>query len=86
LVNTWLARGGQARGVRGGEVYVDVGTLNGYREAVSLLANRPGPQESNVVPFRVLQQQALLLAAVQRPDLATAAVNKLDGAGRTAGV
>ena len=33
-------------GVRGGEVYVDVGTLNGYREAVSLLARRPGPREN----------------------------------------
>ena len=58
LVNAWLARGGEAHGVRGGEVYVDVGTLNGYREAVSLLARRPGPCESGVVPFRVLQQRA----------------------------
>jgi glucose-1-phosphate thymidylyltransferase len=58
LVNAWLARGGVAYGVRGGEVYVDVGTLNGYREAVSLLAQRPGPRESGVVPFRVLQQRA----------------------------
>jgi len=39
LVNAWLARGGEARGIRGGEVYVDVGTLNGYREAVSLRRN-----------------------------------------------
>ena len=38
LVNAWLALGNQARGVRAGEGYVDVGTLNGYRKAVALLA------------------------------------------------
>lgn len=38
LVNAWIARGGQAIGVRAGEHYVDVGTLNGYREAISLLS------------------------------------------------
>ncbi len=43
LVNAWIARGGQARGVRGGEAYVDVGTLHGYREAIELLSRRaPG--------------------------------------------
>lgn len=42
LVNEYLARGGEAKGVRGGEAYVDVGTLNGYREAVQLLAARDG--------------------------------------------
>jgi dTDP-glucose pyrophosphorylase len=37
LVNAYLARGGRAEGVRGGEAYVDVGTLHGYREAIRLL-------------------------------------------------
>jgi dTDP-glucose pyrophosphorylase len=37
LVNAWLAQGGEAVGVRAGEAYVDVGTLNGYREALRLL-------------------------------------------------
>lgn len=37
LVNAWVARGGQAVGVRAGKAYVDVGTLHGYREAVRLL-------------------------------------------------
>lgn len=37
LVNAWLQMGGQATGVRAGESYVDVGTINGYREAVRLL-------------------------------------------------
>ena len=41
LVNAWLAGGGRARGVRAGEAYVDVGTLNGYREAIHLLEARP---------------------------------------------
>jgi dTDP-glucose pyrophosphorylase len=41
LVNEWLARGGRARAVRAGRSYVDVGTLNGYREAVALLAAEP---------------------------------------------
>jgi dTDP-glucose pyrophosphorylase len=41
LVNEWIARGGVARGVRAGEAYVDVGTLNGYREAIDLLMARP---------------------------------------------
>jgi dTDP-glucose pyrophosphorylase len=43
LVNAWLARGGEAVGVRAGESYVDVGTLNGYREAIRLLTSHPEP-------------------------------------------
>lgn len=39
LVNAYLAEGGQARAVRAGEVYVDVGTLHGYREAIRVLNN-----------------------------------------------
>ena len=39
LVNAWLAGGGEATGVRGGERYVDVGTLHGYREALTLLSD-----------------------------------------------
>jgi glucose-1-phosphate thymidylyltransferase len=40
LVNAYLAEGGSAKGIHAGEAYVDVGTLNGYREAVRLLAAR----------------------------------------------
>ncbi len=40
LVNAYLALGGRATGVRAGESYVDVGTLHGYREAISVLAER----------------------------------------------
>jgi len=40
LVNAYLADGGVATGVKRGEVYVDVGTLQGYREAVRVLSNQ----------------------------------------------
>ncbi|MBV8592335.1 MAG: hypothetical protein JO212_20140, partial [Acetobacteraceae bacterium] len=44
LINAWIACGNAAWGARAGTSYVDVGTLNGYREAVSLLAEaEPGP-------------------------------------------
>lgn len=47
LINEWLRRGGEARAIRAGEAYVDVGTLNGYREALQLLG--PRPQEASPV-------------------------------------
>lgn len=37
LINAYMAQGGSVRGVRAGKSYVDVGTLNGYREALRLL-------------------------------------------------
>jgi glucose-1-phosphate thymidylyltransferase len=42
LVNAYLAAGGEALGVRAGQAYVDVGTLNGYREAIRLLSTVAG--------------------------------------------
>lgn len=42
LVNAYLALGGHAVGVKAGEAYVDVGTINGYREAMHLLATMGG--------------------------------------------
>jgi dTDP-glucose pyrophosphorylase len=45
LVNAWIARGGHAQAVRGGETYVDVGTLHGYREATRLLSSRAAGKE-----------------------------------------
>lgn len=38
LVNAYIAQGGSAYGVKHGEVYVDVGTLHGYHEALRVLA------------------------------------------------
>src|SRR5439155_9795415 len=37
LVNAYLAAGGSAVGIKAGRAYVDVGTLHGYRAAMSLL-------------------------------------------------
>jgi glucose-1-phosphate thymidylyltransferase len=46
LFNEYIARGGQVRALKTGEAYVDVGTLNGYREALRLLdANHAVPVE-----------------------------------------
>jgi len=39
LVNEYLARGGHAVAVNAGERYVDIGTLNGYRNAIQLLSS-----------------------------------------------
>jgi glucose-1-phosphate thymidylyltransferase len=38
LVNSYLGAGGSAIGIKAGEAYVDVGTINGYRTAIALLA------------------------------------------------
>ncbi len=52
LINAWLARGGQAHAVRAGGAYVDVGTLNGYRAAIRLLAAmQPETTESGAVGY-----------------------------------
>lgn len=39
LVNAWIEKGGKAAAVKAGSSYVDVGTLNGYREAIRLLGS-----------------------------------------------
>jgi glucose-1-phosphate thymidylyltransferase len=38
LVNAWLERGGRAAGVRAGASYFDVGTMDGYLEAMRVLS------------------------------------------------
>jgi dTDP-glucose pyrophosphorylase len=57
LVNAYLAEGGNARGVRAGEAYVDVGTLNGYREAIKLLAVQP-PDGRAILRKRISPRRA----------------------------
>ena len=49
LVNAYLAQGGEAAGVRAGDSYVDVGTLDGYRAAMRLLSE-PGAAEQTAAP------------------------------------
>lgn len=41
LVNAYIGLGGRVYGVKRGEVYVDVGTLHGYRHAVKVLTSEP---------------------------------------------
>ena len=43
LINAWLAEGGEAAGIRAGESYLDVGTLDGYRTAMQTLHAKPEP-------------------------------------------
>jgi dTDP-glucose pyrophosphorylase len=52
LVNAWLQQGGAAWGVRAGESYVDVGTLNGYREAIRLLGGQAAAPTLSPAPDR----------------------------------
>lgn len=53
LVNAWLARGGHAVAARTGTAYVDVGTVRGYREAMSLLS-APAPDRTvDIRPTRL---------------------------------
>lgn len=45
LVNAWMEAGGVAWGSRSGTSYVDVGTVNGYREAIRLLSREKDENE-----------------------------------------
>ncbi len=41
LVNAYLSQGGRAVGMTAGQAYIDVGTVDGYREAMALLHAKP---------------------------------------------
>lgn len=51
LVNSYLAAGGSATGVKAGEAYVDVGTINGYRTAMALLADMQTATNAELPPW-----------------------------------
>jgi dTDP-glucose pyrophosphorylase len=51
LVNAYIESGGVALGVKAGRSYVDVGTLNGYRTAMALLANNAEPIAAQARPW-----------------------------------
>jgi glucose-1-phosphate thymidylyltransferase len=55
LVNSYLAGGGTALGIKAGESYVDVGTLHGYRTAMSLLLSR----KDDIGGSRVVSKRAV---------------------------
>lgn len=40
LTNAYIERGAVVKGIKSGDVYVDVGTLHGYREAVRVLSSQ----------------------------------------------
>jgi dTDP-glucose pyrophosphorylase len=55
LVNAYLARGGIAHGVKAGEAYIDVGTLDGYRSALQLLERMRDREHSVPDPSSALR-------------------------------
>jgi glucose-1-phosphate thymidylyltransferase len=68
LVNAWIARGGEARGVRAGESYVDIGTLHGYRSAITLLSSiaMDGTEHFTAPPQPTPKRNEPILAAPNR--------------------
>ena len=62
LVNAYLALGGVAWGIKGGQSYVDVGTLNGYRAATRLLGPQ-GPLPGGAEPLNFHAGAATLAPA-----------------------
>ncbi|MGI4944374.1 MAG: sugar phosphate nucleotidyltransferase [Janthinobacterium lividum] len=67
LVNAWLQAGGEAWGVRGGSSYVDVGTLNGYREAMRLLGGQAATPAPPHTPGEKRTGPALGAALLEKP-------------------
>src|SRR5205814_7764206 len=60
LVNAYLRSGHEATGVRAGQSYVDIGTLHGYRAAISLLSGmgrEPGAP-ATLKPAKMVQNTA----------------------------
>jgi hypothetical protein len=53
LVNAYLGAGGHAIGIKGGHAYVDVGTLNGYRTAMTLLMEKSASRAEAVLPSKM---------------------------------
>ncbi len=58
LVNAYLASGGHALGVTEGRSYVDVGTLNGYRSAMTLLQAGGQPQANAPASASIMDMQS----------------------------
>lgn len=70
LVNAYIQNGGRAIGVRAGEAYVDVGTVNGYREALSLLASRaPKEEPAGARPTTICSHAGTPTAKAEPPPM-----------------
>ena len=59
LNNAYIARGGRAQAVKAGEAYVDIGTVHGYRTAISLLSSMDR-QADRICPHPSLPREAVL--------------------------
>jgi glucose-1-phosphate thymidylyltransferase len=62
LVNSYLSQGGEAVGIKAGESYVDVGTIHGYRTAMTLLLSRQEVRPSRMAPRHYSKSAAEVLA------------------------
>jgi glucose-1-phosphate thymidylyltransferase len=70
LVNAYIAGGGKACGCRAGESYVDVGTLHGYRTAMTILAG-VSEAEAHAEPAADLWSETRRTAAMLRREART---------------
>jgi glucose-1-phosphate thymidylyltransferase len=66
LVNAYIKAGGRAVGVKTGESYVDVGTLNGYRTAMALLTDAQSCHQEDR-----LRAAPFVSADIEKPSAAT---------------
>jgi glucose-1-phosphate thymidylyltransferase len=77
LVNAYLARGGDVRGIRAGQAYVDVGTLHGYREAIRLLSTRP-PDEAGASAIPASGERGTVPEPAESSERPTTAFSRSD--------
>jgi len=49
LINAWLAQGGEAKGYYLGKSYVDVGTINGYHQAIQILKENSAKEGRSIL-------------------------------------
>jgi glucose-1-phosphate thymidylyltransferase len=64
LVNQYIAMGGSALGIKAGEAYVDVGTINGYRTAMALLADMQSQQPAGRPRVTIRQPRSIRAATM----------------------
>jgi dTDP-glucose pyrophosphorylase len=68
LVNAYLAAGGAAIGVRAGDAYVDVGTLEGYRAAMMMLSEQHADEANRDRASGASQTRAVRATPLTRPE------------------
>lgn len=68
LVNGYLAAGGYGIGVKAGESYVDVGTIDGYRTAMALLASNTADTDHQYSNLRTVPAAETGVASMRSLD------------------